>query len=398
MNAPATRPETSALSTGADPVPYAVRSSIDSTSMILDSTNFGQLMKAAEFMAKGRSSIPKHLQGNPTDCFSVLCVAARANLDPFGVARKTWQGPNGQLEYEGQLVIALINNSGMLQERLSWEWFGQWEKIVGRFRQVASKTKKDDAGEPKKYMVPAWDREKDEVGLGVIVRAHLKGEAHPRELTLLMAQAITRNSTLWTEDPRQQLAYLGSRRWGRLHTPEALMGISTPDERPDPNDITHMGDAEVVNVPPELLERAEEAASKGERFYQEFWKGATNLERAQLNELSDEHERLKNIAKEADRHRTVDVGSAKSKTTTAPPPPAAAGAPAATPAPTAAPADSDEVRPKTYAEVADMMVKATDPIAVEIAAEWIESFPDAQMRTDLEALRDRRLAELKGGK
>ena len=29
-----------------------------------------------------------------------------------------------------------------------------------------------------------------------------------------MKQARTRNSPLWTEDPKQQLAYLAGRRWG----------------------------------------------------------------------------------------------------------------------------------------------------------------------------------------
>lgn len=42
----------------------------------------------------------------------------------------------------------------------------------------------------------------------------LKGE-EPRELTISMAQAGVRNSPLWEQDPRQQLAYLCVKRWAR---------------------------------------------------------------------------------------------------------------------------------------------------------------------------------------
>ena len=66
--------------------------------------------------------------------------------------------------------------------------------------------------------------------LTVTVSAVLKGEAEPRELTISMAQAGVRNSPLWEQDPRQQLAYLCVKRWARLHAPDVLLGVYTPDE------------------------------------------------------------------------------------------------------------------------------------------------------------------------
>lgn len=39
-----------------------------------------------------------------------------------------------------------------------------------------------------------------------------------------------RNSTLWADDPRQQLAYLAVKRWSRLYCPDVLLGVYTPDE------------------------------------------------------------------------------------------------------------------------------------------------------------------------
>jgi hypothetical protein len=39
-----------------------------------------------------------------------------------------------------------------------------------------------------------------------------------------------RNSPLWVSDPRQQLAYLAIKRWSRLYTPDVILGVYTPDE------------------------------------------------------------------------------------------------------------------------------------------------------------------------
>lgn len=46
----------------------------------------------------------------------------------------------------------------------------------------------------------------------------------------MLAQARTRNSTLWADDPRQQLAYLAVKRWARLYCPEVILGVYTIDE------------------------------------------------------------------------------------------------------------------------------------------------------------------------
>lgn len=70
----------------------------------------------------------------------------------------------------------------------------------------------------------------DEEGIGIIIKARLKGEDQPRELDLLLAQARVRNSTLWADDPRQQLAYLAVKRWARLFCPDVILGVYTPDE------------------------------------------------------------------------------------------------------------------------------------------------------------------------
>lgn len=212
--------------------------------LVLSDASMDKMIRLADMMASGRSTVPAHLQKSPGDCMAVVMQAMTWGMNPFAVAQKTHL-INGTLGYEAQLVAAVINNSGAVADRFRFEWFGDWHKIVGKFKEVESRTKKDDNGQPKKYIVPAWDQ-KDEHGLGVRVWATIKGEDEPRVLELFMTQARTRNSTLWTEDPKQQLAYLAQKRWARLYAPDVILGVYTPEELDDrvPRD---MGAAEVVS-------------------------------------------------------------------------------------------------------------------------------------------------------
>jgi hypothetical protein len=269
QEAPAAAPETGLQTQN----PFTVVSMTDTTAM-------GALHEVANVMARGVATVPRHLQGNVGDCMAVVLQAQRWGMNPYAVAQKTFL-INGTLGYESQLVGAVINTSTVLAGRLRFEWFGAWEKIVGKFTQRESKTKKDDNGHPKTYMVPAWNKA-DEQGLGIHVTGWIKGEAEPRVLTLLMSQALTRNSTLWTEDPKQQLAYLAQKRWARLHMPEVLLGVYTPDELAQ---ATYMGKVEDVSAPtmPEgLLEAAQAAAGAGRKAFRDYWKGLKLFEREAL--------------------------------------------------------------------------------------------------------------------
>lgn len=115
----------------------------------------------------------------------------------------------------------MITTCAPVLDRLHYEWYGAWEKVIGKFT-----IKTGDKGE---YRVPGWVLA-DEEGLGVKVWATFRGEDEPRVLELLLAQARTRNSTLWADDPRQQLAYLATKRWSRLYCPDVILGVYSPDE------------------------------------------------------------------------------------------------------------------------------------------------------------------------
>lgn len=164
----------------------------------------GRFERIAEVMASSKFAVPKHLQGNTGDCLAIIMQSAQWQMDPFAVAQKTHQ-INGVLGYEAQLVNAVITNRAPITGRLNFEWYGDWAKING----------KEDK---------SWDK-------GIKVWATLKGETSPREINISMGQVgSVRNSPLWVSDPRQQLAYLAIKRWSRLYTPDVILGVYTPDE------------------------------------------------------------------------------------------------------------------------------------------------------------------------
>ena len=176
---------------------------VGTAAAIFSPEGMNQLVRFAELMSQSKATVPKHLEGKPADCLAVTMQAAQWGMNPFAVAQKT-HVVNGTLGYEAQLVNAVVSSSSLLATRLNYRWSGDWSNVNG-------KTDKSP-------------------NLTVTVSAVLKGEAEPRELTISMAQAGVRNSPLWEQDPRQQLAYLCTKRWARLHAPDVLLGVYTPDE------------------------------------------------------------------------------------------------------------------------------------------------------------------------
>lgn len=330
--------------------------------LMLNPTHLNNMMAVANIMASGRCTVPAHLQKSPGDCLAVVMQAAQWGMNPFAVAQKT-HVVQGTLGYEGQLVNAVINTSGLLQHRLKFEWFGNWEKIVGKFKTVESKTKKDDNGNFKKYIVPDWN-ERDEVGLGVRCWSTLKGEVEPRTLEILMAQARTRNSTLWTEDPKQQIAYLAEKRWARLYAPDVMMGVYTPDElERGPKD---MGMADEV-LPAAKKDSAELPACSDELFATRLteWHKAIASGRATAEAV---------LAKAATKYALTDEQKAAVRKA----PVAEDAKPAA-----AAPAAVSNV---SFAVVADRMNKAQNLDALDDAGSLIGEVADAEQRKELSAM------------
>ncbi len=176
---------------------------VGTAAAIFSPEGMDRLVRFATLMADSKATVPAHLAGKPADCLAVTMQAAQWGMNPFAVAQKT-HVVNGTLGYEAQLVNAVVSSSNLLATRLNYKWDGDWSKVSGKTDKSPSLT------------VTVW--------------ATLKGESEPRTLTISMSQAGVRNSPLWEQDPRQQLAYLCVKRWARLHAPDVLLGVYTPDE------------------------------------------------------------------------------------------------------------------------------------------------------------------------
>jgi hypothetical protein len=184
----------------------ALKNDFGMSSIMADNKLFDNMYRMAEVMASSNITVPKHLQGNAGDCMALVMQASQWHMNPFAVAQKT-HVVNGVLGYEAQLVAAVLNSSGLLEDRFAFTWSdGAWESVT-------------------KDKNPSLEK-----NLKVTVSATLKGEASPRVLEVAMSQATVRNSPLWVSDPKQQLAYLAQKKWARLYAPDAILGVYTADE------------------------------------------------------------------------------------------------------------------------------------------------------------------------
>lgn len=268
--------------------------------LMMDPASMQSMMRLADMMASGKSTLPAHFRNSPGDCMAVIMQSAQWGLNPFAVAQKTHL-VNGTLGYEAQLVNAVVSASGVItKDDFEYEYFGPWEKVIGKFV-----IKKGDKGE---YRQPGWSLA-DEDGCGVRISATIRATGKVKVLEVLLAQARVRNSTLWADDPKQQLAYLAVKKWARLHTPGVILGVYTPDEFEQTAQVEqkaqHMGAAEVVTpeVPAALAEAADKAAAGGVAAYSKFWQDAGKDGRALL---ASGHEARKAVAVKADADRTIE--------------------------------------------------------------------------------------------
>jgi len=227
---------------------------IDNISILTNGELFERLQRLSCVMANSGEMVPPHFRGKPDACMAIVMQAARWGMDPFAVAQKT-HIVSGTLGYEAQLVNAVVTTMSPTIDRLHYDWFGPWENVIGKF--VEKTSAKGNA-----YISPGWSLA-DEKDVGIRVWATLRGEDSPRELMLFLSQAQVRNSTLWASDPRQQLAYLGVKRWARLYCPDVILGVYSTDELMPvvERDITPTGRVSVAELTASSRPEAEPEAN-----------------------------------------------------------------------------------------------------------------------------------------
>lgn len=166
----------------------------------------GQVMEFAKLMSLSGAAVPAHLQGNPGACLAVTMQALEWGMNPYAVAQKSYIAKEGQpIAYEAQLWHAVA------QKRAP---------IIGRFRYTFT-----GEGQTRRCTVSA----------------QFRGDEHLTSLTSETLQKLMpasgdrglKGSPLWQKKPDVQLMYNTLRDFIRVHCPEVMLGVYTPDELED---------------------------------------------------------------------------------------------------------------------------------------------------------------------
>lgn len=171
--------------------PKAVIEDRESSVPALMPRDMDAAIRLAQMMAKAQL-VPVHLHDKPADCLMIIEQAARWRMSPFAVAQAA-SSVKGRLMFEGKLIAAAINTSGILSGRLDYDFEGEGAKRA------------------------------------VIVSGTIRGESKLRSVRVTLAESATDNGC-WKKQPDQQLVYTGARVWARRHTPEIMLGVYSPDE------------------------------------------------------------------------------------------------------------------------------------------------------------------------
>ena len=198
--------------------------------LLLDPANRQFFRDLAVDMSKASSLVAPHLLGQPALCYAVIEMALNWGLSPYAVARGIYQTPGGRIGFEGKLVAGILEKSGQFEGPISYELFGEWEKVRGKFKLAKSEKGRE-------YPVQDWKPE-DEAGLGVIVRGKMRNEIEPREFTMYLREAFPRNSTLWALRPEQQIRYAAVRAFANIACPAVLLGFASDDDGNSMVDVT----------------------------------------------------------------------------------------------------------------------------------------------------------------
>jgi hypothetical protein len=153
--------------------------------------NMDDAVRLAKLMAAARA-LPEHLQGDIGTCFMIVEQAMRWRMSPFAVAQCT-SSIKGKLMYEGKLVAAAVETSGVIEGHLDYQFTGEGDNRT------------------------------------VTVSAKRRGENAPRIIPIKLADVRTGNEW-WKKQPDQQLVYSGARAWARRWTPAVMLGVYSPEE------------------------------------------------------------------------------------------------------------------------------------------------------------------------
>lgn len=204
--------------------PAADSSETATMAVLMNPTALNALVTFADLMSKATITVPKHLQGKPSDCLAVVMQAAQWRMHPFAVAQQT-HFINGNISYSGQLIVAVLQATGTIVGAPQYEFQGEGQDLRCRVGMV------------------------------------LRGETEPRWTQWLRNGDVKiRNSPLWQTHPSQQLGYRQVAYWARQYAPGAILGVYLPDELEEAKGPAERYMGPVDQAPPSGPRRRSESA------------------------------------------------------------------------------------------------------------------------------------------
>lgn len=181
--------------------------------------NFEQAWRMSQALSQS-SLVPKDYQGNPSNVLIAINIASRVKADVFAVMQSL-DIIQGRPSWRATFVIALINTCGRfapLQFQLGGE--GMTRGCIAWTVPYGMRIPLPPAGE---------------TALAFARRSGLPVIDGP-EVTMAMAKAegwIDRSGSKWKTIPELMLRYRSAAFFGRLNTPELLLGMQTAEEEQD---------------------------------------------------------------------------------------------------------------------------------------------------------------------
>jgi hypothetical protein len=204
---PPSKKELSSRNGNGDQVPQAIQI-VDAQPRVRSAAGLAareQLVSAYEEGKVYASSdlVPVHFQGKPANCFIAVEIARRINMPVFMVMQHLYV-VHGRPGFEAKFVIALVNQSGVFENPLEYEFTGspstpEWTCTVSATRKATGKVC-----------------------------------ALPFKFATAQAEGwVSKSGSKWKTMPDQMMMYRAAAFFTRVYCPEITMGMQTREELED---------------------------------------------------------------------------------------------------------------------------------------------------------------------
>lgn len=213
--------------------------------------------ESAQRMAQALAAsdlVPESYRGNVANCLVALEIAQRCQASPLMVAQNL-NLIDGRPSWSSPYIISAINSCGRF-EPLNYDVkelgektveYTYWEGLKGQRQKKTGSVKILDK------VCIAW----------TIARDGKRLESPPVSIEMAVQEGwYTRSGSKWKTMPDLMLRYRAAAFFGRLYTPEILMGMRTAEEEREVIDVTPERVETVSNIRTTLNEKVKAAAAE----------------------------------------------------------------------------------------------------------------------------------------